>query len=228
VIEVMNSVAKVFELIIVNDGSTDETKGVAERIVATSDADIKLTNHSSNFGIGMALFTGYSLARYEYVCAIPGDGQFDVALLKEIKPFKDDNYYSFYRTKTDYNIYRKALTWGNRLFNQHVLGVFLRDVNWIKVYKKSQLDLVKPRLRSSLIESEICAKLHKCKVMPIEMPSLYLKRKYDKPKGGAWKTLRKVLLEMPPLWWQVYSFKKVSSAHKEMHNSKFSTIEKTD
>jgi glycosyltransferase involved in cell wall biosynthesis len=229
VLDTISSVASGFEIIIVNDGSTDATKEVAEKIVVTTAANIRLVNHAANLGIGMALFTGYSQAKYDYVCAIPGDGQFDVALLKEIKPFNDTSYYSFYRTETDYNRYRKLLTWGNRFFNQHILGVFLRDVNWIKVYRKTQLDLVQPKLRSSLIESEICAKLHKCKVLPIEIPSLYLRRKFDKPKGGAWKTVRKVMMEIPPLWWQIITFKgrDLRALDRSINQNNISEFEKT-
>jgi len=154
----------------------------------------------------MALKSGYLSASQEYVCAIPGDGQFDISELMRVNSFYNNVYYSFYRPFTNYSWYRKFLTWVNRIFNQYVLAVYLRDVNWIKVYRKDQLVMVKPQLKSSLIESEICAKLYKCGIMPIEIPSNYLQRSFGKAKGGNWSTLNKAIAETTKLWWVVSNF----------------------
>lgn len=197
------------EIIIVNDGSTDNTTQICHQIEAANPS-VKTITHAKNLGIGRALKSGYDAACGEYVCALPGDGQFNVSELKLVAPFGNNTYYSFYRPQTDYTLYRKCLTWGNRLFNQHVLGVFLRDVNWIKVYRKEQLQAVQPELFSSLIESEICAKLYKCGVLPIEIPSVYSPRQFGISKGGSWPTLRKAVVELPVLLFTVIKFKKKS------------------
>lgn len=206
-IKVLNQLASDYEIIIVNDGSTDSTLEILNKVEMTNPK-IKLVSHSLNKGIGYALKTGYSLARFDYVCAIPGDGQFDVDELLILQPFFPNNtFYSFYRPQTDYSFYRGLLSWFNRIFNQHFLGIYLRDVNWIKVYRKEQLDLVNTQLKSSLIESEICAKLYKLDVLPIEIPSKYLARSGGESKGGSWSTVKKALIELSLLWWVVYRFK---------------------
>jgi glycosyltransferase involved in cell wall biosynthesis len=205
-ITVLSPVLQSLEIIIVDDGSYDGTSKVAEQSVILYPDNVRVIRHQENLGIGMALRTGYLQAQGEYICAIPGDGQFSVSQLLFIKPFANNTYYSFYRTETNYNAYRKLLTWINRLFNQHLLGVYLRDVNWIKVYKKEQLEMVKPELKSSLVESEICAKLYKCGVMPVEIPSEYLHRTSGISRGGGWKTLRKAIAETWKLFWVVKKF----------------------
>jgi glycosyltransferase involved in cell wall biosynthesis len=191
------------ELVIINDGSTDNTKEICEKY-QQKYSEIKLINHSKNKGIGMSLKSGYNASNKEYVCAIPGDGQFDISELSQVKTFNNNVYYSFYRRTTGYNLYRKSLTWLNRLFNQHLLGIFIRDVNWIKVYRKDQLRSLNVRLSSSLIESEICAKLYKCGVTPIEIPSAYLERKSGLAKGGAIKNLIKLAPETLQLFWDIH------------------------
>jgi glycosyltransferase involved in cell wall biosynthesis len=194
-----------YEIIIIDDGSNDNTPVICDEIIKTHHS-VKIINHSRNMGIGMALRSGYEIATKEYVCAIPADGQFNVFELDVVKPFKKNLYYSFYRPQTNYSIYRKCLTWGNRLFNQHILSVFLRDVNWIKVYRREQLDMVKPELKSSLIESEICAKLYRHGVLPIEIPSAYLERKFGVSRGGSWNTLRKAIVDLFFLFWVVVTY----------------------
>lgn len=195
-----------FEIIIVNDGSTDNTLSICNKI-QSEYSFVKIIHHKENLGIGLALSSGYNSANKEYVCAIPGDGQFDINELHNVKHFDKNLYYSFYRPQTNYSFYRKCLTWLNRLFNQHILAVYLRDVNWIKVYRKEHLDIVKPVLKSSLIESEICAKLYKERILPIEIPSNYLPRKAGVSKGGNWKTLRKAIAETLKLWRVVIKYK---------------------
>ncbi len=195
-----------FEIIVVDDGSSDET---VEEVTAIANRipNLKLIQHEVNKGIGHALRSGYQAASKEYVCAIPGDNQFDLELLKSVSPFDDRTFYSFYRINTGYSTYRKMLTWANRLFNQHVVGIYLRDVNWVKVYRLTQLHKINPRLTSSLVESEICAKLYRMGVRPIEMPTNYLRREFGSPKGGSWKTLRSAIRDMSKLVWEVRRFR---------------------
>lgn len=204
--QLVSSISTAFEVLIVNDGSTDHTQQVCNEL-ALIYPEVKIITHSINLGIGPALKTGYHNARFDYVCAIPGDGQFDPVELKGVKPFDVNTFYSFYRQKNDYNLYRKALTFTNKYYNQLLLGISLYDVNWIKVYRKEQLVFTNIQLNSSILESEICAKLIKAGCIPIQLPSVYRARLEGEPKGGSWKTLRAAIVETWPLFRAVRKFK---------------------
>jgi glycosyltransferase involved in cell wall biosynthesis len=181
-----------YEIILVNDGSTDDTAAVCRELSAQYP------------------FFRSIAAKKKYICAIPGDGQFNIELLREIPPFEENVFYSFYRKKTNYNYYRSVLTWGNRTFNSLLLGVNLRDVNWIKVYTRDQLALASLKLSSSLIETEICAKLIHLNIKPIELQSDYLARSSGTPKGGSLKTLLQALKETIKLVGEVKKFKRIN------------------
>jgi glycosyltransferase involved in cell wall biosynthesis len=192
-----------YEIIVVDDGSIDGTAEILKQY-----HNIKNVSHSVNMGIGMGIYSGYNAATKEFVCAVPGDGQFDIEELLKIKPFPINNIYSFYRTKTNYGIYRTTLSFLNRIFNKLFLGLDMKDVNWIKVYRRDQLTFVNAQLKSSIIESEICAKLIKAGCIPIELSSIYHKRKGGLSTGGSWKTLGKVIKEMFAIYREVRTFDK--------------------
>jgi glycosyltransferase involved in cell wall biosynthesis len=67
-----------FEIIVVNDGSTDNT-----RDVLSGKAGIRLISYESNRGKGYALRAGLRRARGEFVGYIDGDGEIDPAYLAD-------------------------------------------------------------------------------------------------------------------------------------------------
>ena len=61
-----------FEIIIVNDGSRDQTGAIAAQLAAEFDG-IRAFNHRRNFGLGQALKTGFAQCRGQYVVVLDID-----------------------------------------------------------------------------------------------------------------------------------------------------------
>ena len=68
---------KDFEIIIVDDGSTDKTGEIAEKL-AKSNKNIRVI-HQTNCGYSKAMLTGIKAAQKEFVAYMPADGQFLVS-----------------------------------------------------------------------------------------------------------------------------------------------------
>ncbi len=194
------------EIIVVDDGSTDNSFYVIEQKRQVHHGMLCI-RHDRNKGIGEALRAGYRLARCAFVCAVPADGQFDIAELLRIPAVPDGAIISFCRESRDsYSLYRRFLSLTNRLVNS-MLGVRLKDVNWVKVYKTQSLKNLDLRLRSSLVESEICAKLLFLGFRVLEYPSVYHKRSSGSSKAATSKWLKRVVLETLKLPCVIATFK---------------------
>ncbi len=63
---------KVFEVIVVNDFSSDNTLKQLERFTSYN---LRVISHSQRSGQSMAIFTGINAAKYDYIVTIDGDGQ---------------------------------------------------------------------------------------------------------------------------------------------------------
>lgn len=74
-----------FEILIVNDGSKDRTKDVAQSLTQFSHLPLHVANLPVNCGIGVAVQTGYRFAvadgGYRYVIQFDADGQHDADYL---------------------------------------------------------------------------------------------------------------------------------------------------
>ncbi|KKR71956.1 MAG: Glycosyl transferase family 2 [Microgenomates group bacterium GW2011_GWC1_41_8] len=76
VIDVASEVADTFEILIINDGSTDNTIEIVKEL-QKQYACLNLISHRKNKGYGGALISGFKQARYEWIFYTDGDGQYD-------------------------------------------------------------------------------------------------------------------------------------------------------
>jgi len=191
------------EIIVVDDGSTDNSREIV-RAAAEDFSNIRAFYHPKNLGIGHALRSGYAAVQYENVSAVPGDGQFNLAELVPFASLSQNTFVSFYRVEnTIYSRGRNILSYANKRLNAKFLGLEFRDVNWVKIYKRSDLAKLNLRMKSSLVESEICAKLLLGNRRVIESRSVYHPRKAGKSKGASLPVVLQAALETLKLIWTV-------------------------
>lgn len=211
---VLQKITGDFEILVIDDYSTDGTRDILKRI-EPAIPELRVHYHEHNKGIGGALRSIYSMATKQFVGVIPGDGQFDISEYLPVVPVPENTFISFWRTEnTSYNLFRNALSAVNKSLNQLLLGIALKDVNWTKIYRKSDLDMLDLQLPSSLVESEIAAKLLFLGRQVIEVKSKYLPRTYGKSQGSSWKTIKKAMADLVVLKKVLVKFKKTRGKGK--------------
>ena len=135
--DVMNRSRLDYEIIIVNDGSTDRTREVLRK----SESSIRVFNHRVNRGYGASLKTGICNAQHEVVVIIDADGTYPNERIPELVNYiKDYDMVVGVRTGVGVKIplIRKPAKWAiNRLAN-YLTGVKIPDLNsGLRVMKKA-------------------------------------------------------------------------------------------
>lgn len=82
-----------YEVIVIDDGSQDNTASILESLCAVYAPHLKVITHETNLGYGAALRSGFAACEKEVVFYTDGDGQYDVSelekLWKEMRPDVD-------------------------------------------------------------------------------------------------------------------------------------------
>lgn len=148
-----------YEVIIVNDGSKDQTGDIADRLAA-EHPHVRAVHNNPNLGYGGALQRGFREATKEYVFYTDGDGQFDFDELDIVLPMIEEyDIVSAYRMNRQDPLMRKlnAKAWGTLVNMIFRMGV--RDVDCaFKVYPRHLFDEIEMCSTGALIDTEILAR----------------------------------------------------------------------
>lgn len=80
--EVLREIPGHHEVIVINDGSTNGSAQIADRLAATSP-EVRVIHHPVNAGLGGVYRTGFSQARGRFLTFFPADGQFPASIIPD-------------------------------------------------------------------------------------------------------------------------------------------------
>jgi glycosyltransferase involved in cell wall biosynthesis len=186
-----------FEIIVVNDGSKDQTKDIVERL-AQSDPRIRLFNHAVNQGYGSALVSGFSAIQKDLVFFMDSDGQFDIGDLASFFPLIEQYDAVFgYRNPRQDPWPRKVNAWGWKQLIGFLLGVRLRDIDCaFKLYHTDFFQTLNLETRGAMINAEIMYKFKCDGYTYTEVGVQHLPRQEGQATGANPRVILRALVEL--------------------------------
>jgi len=182
------------EIIVVNDGSSDNTKRLVENLIL-KETRVKLINHEKPQGIGASYWDGVDASCGEIVTWIPGDNENDLweifryyKLLKHI-----DIIIPFIFNKEVRSLFRNALSYAYRFIINTTFGVSFNYTNGTVLFRKSLLKELKRRNDSFFFQTDTLIRTVKKGYLFAEVPCRLKMRKEGISKAFSFPSLIKII-----------------------------------
>ena len=168
--EVLTGITTDYEIIIVDDASTDRSPEIADSL-ARANNRVKVFHHERNLKLGGTLRTGFSKATKELIFYCDSDLPVDLLELKRavrIMEFTQSDFISAFRfDRTAEGFIRTFYSVGYNLLIRYLFPLRVKDVNFsFKLFKREILDRVALESSGSFIDAELLikSKLHGFKI----------------------------------------------------------------
>ena len=199
--------AEDFEVIVVNDGSTDGTARVLEEL-ARRDPRVRVVRHEVNRGYGAALRTGFASATKDLVFYTDGDGQYDVRELARLRPLLRDgvDIVNGYKVQRADSWQRKALGAAYNGLAHLLFSIPIRDVDCdFRLIRRRAVEQVELVSSSGSICVELVHKLHRRGFVFAEVPVRHRPRAHGRSQFFTLRRVGRTALDLLSLWVRVAS-----------------------
>ena len=207
-LRILPGIAERFDVTIVDDGSTDGTGAIADRLAA-ADPRVRVIHHQTNRGYGGAVRSGLLAATEPYVFYTDGDQQFDLGDLPRITArIGDADVVIGYRLKRMDPRRRLVIAWVYNRLIRTMFGVGVRDVDCAyKLFRRdvfSRVPLTRVHSNGAFFSPELLITLRAAGIRIAEVGVPHYPRTKGAPKGAPPKVIlraiRDLLLLRLSLW----------------------------
>ena len=135
-IQTLKQIGLPYEVIVVNDGSTDQTP-----TLVSGFPQVKLINHPMNIGYGNALKSGIRHVRYEWIAIIDADGTYPIEDLPKLIAEMENGFDMVIGVRTNMNtldpVLKRMCRWIYRSILRSFVTVDIQDANsGFRVFKR--------------------------------------------------------------------------------------------
>ena len=192
-----------FEVLVVNDGSKDNTKIIVDDMSA-NDARVRLIHHEVNKGYGAALVSGFESVTKDLAFFMDADGQFDIHDLETFFPLLE-HYDAVlgYRIERQDTWMRKMNALGWKMLVSIFFGLRVRDVDCaFKLYRADFFQNIPLETSGAMINTEILYKLKRAGYTYTQVGVRHLPRRSGKATGAKLSVIFRAFKELA-----IYAYK---------------------
>ncbi|OGL42490.1 MAG: cell wall biosynthesis glycosyltransferase [Candidatus Schekmanbacteria bacterium GWA2_38_11] len=197
ILNFLPAISDQYEVIIVNDGSKDRTREIAETL-SKKNHHVKVFNHETNLGYGAALKTGFKNAKFDYIFFTDGDNQFDIKEIERFIPFSQEfDVVAGYRINRRDNFIRRLNATSFKMFVRMLFGLQIRDLNCaFKLFKKKVIDAIDIESTGAFINAEILIKAKKKGFTMTEVGVTHYPRQWGTQTGANPKVIFRAFCDL--------------------------------
>jgi glycosyltransferase involved in cell wall biosynthesis len=191
-----------YEVIVVNDGSTDATAAIVDELARTYP-NVRAVHHPVNRGYGGALQSGFRTATKDLIFYTDGDAQYDPAELAVLwnRMTPDADLVNGYKIDRSDPLHRIII---GRLYHHIVsilFGLKVRDVDCdFRLMRRSIFDRVRLEKTSGVICLEMMKKIQDAGFRIVEVPVHHYHRAFGRSQFFNVRRIFKTAVDVMRLW----------------------------
>jgi glycosyltransferase involved in cell wall biosynthesis len=194
-----------FEIIVVNDGSQDDTGAIADELARTY-RHVRVIHHDRNRGYGGALRSGFSAATKDLIAYTDGDAQYDPSEIGVLwNAFRADvDVVTGYKISRSDPIHRIVI---GRIYHHVVKTLFalrVRDVDCdFRLMRRKVFDRIRLERDSGVICLELMRKLQDSGFRVMEVPVHHYHRTHGRSQFFNVRRVARTAIDVLKLWVQL-------------------------
>jgi glycosyltransferase involved in cell wall biosynthesis len=199
------SIARVFEIVLINDGSTDRTgQSIARLARKFPDGVVRIITHRTNQGYGRTIKQLYYSGRYDWLFSIPGDYQIGAKELLRILSLRPGGRADRMpdmivgrRLKRHDPGSRILSSWIYNTLIRALFGVPIHDVNSVRLMRRAILKDIRLTSDSAFVDAELVIRATRAGFDVGQVPIRHRSRSDGGSGGGnQWGTIRATIIDM--------------------------------
>jgi glycosyltransferase involved in cell wall biosynthesis len=192
-----------YELIVVDDASTDATPAIADRLAA-EDPHVRVVHHPVNRKLGGSMKTGFAAATGDVVLYSDADLPFDMAEVSKavrlMAYYQADVVSAFRFDRTGEGAMRVVYTMVYNFLIKRMFGVRMRDINFaFKLCRTRIFEHVTLRSEGSFIDAELIIRAKKLGYDVVQFGVDYFPRTRGESTLASSSVIRTIISEMRTL-----------------------------
>ena len=189
-----------YELIVVDDASTDRTPEMADALAA-ADTHVRVVHHPKNRKLGGSMKTGFASATGDVVLYSDADLPFDMAevahAVRLLRYYEADVVSAYRHDRTGEGALRAVYTFFYNLLIRRLFGVRMRDINFaFKLCRTAIFEHISLQSEGSFIDAELIIRARKLGFEVIQFGVDYFPRTRGESTLASGSVIRKIVSEM--------------------------------
>lgn len=208
-LDVLQTLADDYEVIVINDGSTDETPKILDQLAA-NESKVRIIHHEQNRGYGAALRSGFNAANKDLIFYTDGDGQYDVKELKSLHELmtKSIDVVNGFKIKRSDKSHRKLLGGMYNRLSRFLFQLPISDVDCdFRLIRRSAMKQIELESNSGFICVELITKLKQSGCSFTETPVNHYARTFGSSQFFTLSRVARTVFDLIKLWLKLIIFR---------------------